>query len=121
MRAGAKRKAATGRMTLELVTEDHVYARATLTASELMARSGISYRQVDVWCRAGYLKPSTPARGIGSVRRFPPAEATIAAHALELITAGFRAPYALRYARTLVETRAPLTLAAGLIEIGEQP
>jgi hypothetical protein len=103
-------------MTVVLVTDT-----PTLTASELTAISGATYRQVDFWCRAGYLKPSTPARGIGSVRRFPPSEAQIAAYALELITAGFHAPYALRYARTLVETRAPLTLAAGLIEIGEQP
>jgi hypothetical protein len=100
-------------MTLELVTDT-----PTITASELIAASGVTYRQVDFWCRAGYLKPSTPARGFGSVRRFPPSEAQIAAYALELITAGFHAPYALRYARTLVETQAPVTLADGLVEIG---
>jgi hypothetical protein len=102
-------------MTLELVTN-----RPTLTSSELIAASGITWRQLDWWVRAGYLKPSTPARGFGSVRRFPPSEAEIAAYALELITAGFTASAALGHARTLIETQAPVTLADGLIEIGRR-
>jgi DNA-binding transcriptional MerR regulator len=102
-------------MTLELVTDS-----PTLTASQVLTASGISYRQLDFWVRAGYLKPSTPARGYGSVRRFPATEAEIAAYALELITAGFTASAALDYARRLVETQAPITLAAGLIEIGRR-
>jgi hypothetical protein len=101
-------------MTVVLVTDT-----PTLTASELIAISGVTYRQVDFWCRAGYLKPSTKARpGTGHYRKFAPSEALIAKYALKLIAAGFTAPYALRYARTLVETRAPIMLANGLVEIG---
>jgi hypothetical protein len=102
-------------MSVELVTDT-----PTLTASELIAASGATWRQVDWWTRAGYLKPSNKKRGTGTPNRYPIAEAQIAAYALELITAGFTASAALGYARTLVEDFRPIVLAAGLVEIGRR-
>ena len=107
-------------MTLELVTEDRAYARATLTASELMARSGISYRQLDFWVRTGYLKTDKRCPGTGVHRHFTEAEARIAGFAIELITAGFATVAAITHARRLVES-GPFQLAGGLIVIGDRP
>lgn len=40
-------------------------------SSELLRRCpGVTYRQLDYWCRTGVLEPLVPARGSGCPRRF---------------------------------------------------
>lgn len=43
----------------------------SFSSRQLCAAAGISYRQLDYWCRQGYISPSiSPAHGSGSWRRF---------------------------------------------------
>lgn len=42
----------------------------TITATELAARSGASYRQIDYWTRIGVIDPSNKAQGSGTRRSF---------------------------------------------------
>ena len=56
-------------MTLTIATEAPVLGD-TITSSELIAVSGISYRMLDFWTRAGYLKPDKATPGHGNPRRF---------------------------------------------------
>lgn len=46
-----------------------------LTSLEVCRRAGITYRQLDYWCRTGVVEPLIDARGSGSQRRFTQAEA----------------------------------------------
>ena len=51
---------------------------------DLACLSGLTYRQVDYWCRVGALCPSIAARGSGSQRRFDENEVRVARAAYEL-------------------------------------
>lgn len=43
----------------------------TIGSSELLRRcDGVSYRQLDYWCRTGIIDPMVPACGSGRPRRF---------------------------------------------------
>jgi hypothetical protein len=104
-------------MTLELITDT-----PTLTASEMLAISGVTYRMLDHWTRAGYLKPATKARGHGYPHRYPSDEATIALFGRELIDVGFTPARALTYARQLVEAAdSTIILGDGLVKIEWTP
>ena len=48
------------------------------STTALAVRAGVTYRQVDLWVRAGYLRPAWPIRGTGDPRRFLPVEVTVA-------------------------------------------
>ena len=41
-----------------------------LTSSDVVRRSGLSYRQLDYWTRAEFIEPVVEARGSGSSRLF---------------------------------------------------
>lgn len=40
------------------------------TVTEVLKRTGISYRQLDYWCRIGVVRPTIGANGSGSKRIF---------------------------------------------------
>lgn len=61
--------------------------------------AGLSYRQLDHWTRVGYLRPSHPGRGSGSVRAFPRSELAVARVMLRLTAAGVTPDAAHRVAR----------------------
>lgn len=63
------------------------------------AATGASYRQIDHWCRAGYLRPTNPDAGSGTARTFPPIELAVAARMVRLIRAGLTPAAAARVAR----------------------
>lgn len=46
----------------------------TYTAAEVVARTGCTYRQLDYWCRRGYVPGHTKAAGSGNRRRFTNAD-----------------------------------------------
>lgn len=41
-----------------------------LSSTEVIARAGVTYRQLDYWCRTGVLSPVGNLRGSGSFRRW---------------------------------------------------
>lgn len=50
----------------------------TFRGPQVCGFAGITYRQLDYWCRTGLLRPEQPARGSGSQRGFSLREARIA-------------------------------------------
>jgi DNA-binding transcriptional MerR regulator len=65
--------------------------RDWVTSAELIAESGISYRQCDYWCRTNLLttldEDATP--GSGHLRRFDEHQVARARHLAGLLAAGF--------------------------------
>ncbi len=57
-----------------------------LSANELARRAGVTYRQLDYWCRIGLL-PDT-ARGSGSARRFDASDFAVVCRLRALLDAG---------------------------------
>lgn len=47
-------------------------------APQVCALAGVTYRQIDYWCRTGLLRPPVAARGSGSQRLFDVREAQVA-------------------------------------------
>lgn len=45
-----------------------------LSSTEVLQRAGITYRQLDYWCRTGLLKPVEAMPGSGNAREFPDSE-----------------------------------------------
>jgi MerR HTH family regulatory protein len=81
---------------------------ATLSSAEVCRQTGISYRQLDVWCRRGYLDPENVTKdgkwpvepGVpGWGRRFPQAELDIARTMARLVLLGVTAQRAAAVAR----------------------
>jgi DNA-binding transcriptional MerR regulator len=60
---------------------------------------GITYRQLDFWCRRGYLRPVTGGRGSGFPRWYPPEEVEVARCMVALIRDGVRVEVAAKRAR----------------------
>lgn len=61
-----------------------------LTTTEVGRRAGLSYRQLDYWCRIGLLRPKGEGRGSGTSRRWTAREAAVVAVLAELVRAGRR-------------------------------
>lgn len=58
----------TSRLAVAAVTVP--VARREYSSAEVCRVAGVTYRQLDGWCRHGVVAPSVPARGTGSCRRF---------------------------------------------------
>ena len=74
------------------MTPDPQSHRATidvvLTAPQVCRRAGITYRQLDYWCRVGMIRPERDARGSGTQRKFTEAQARGMRLAAALMRAG---------------------------------
>ena len=71
-----------------------------MTGPDLARHAGITYRQVDLWTRAGYLMPVGDAEpGTGHYRDYSWAEVRVAAWMARLVAAGFAPAAAARMAR----------------------
>lgn len=68
------------------------------THNDVMAL-GLTYRQVDWWCRKGWLLPDNPDPGSGYRRTFPPQEVAVAEVMFALTAAGVSASAAHRAVR----------------------
>ena len=76
---------------------------------------GISYRRLDYWTRAGYLRPANSGLGSGVWRQWSEHELNVARAMARLVTAGLTVPVAARCARAHVESGAELLeLAPGV-------
>lgn len=71
----------------------------------VIRRTGATYRQLDHWCRRGYLAPGTP--GTGYVRDWPESEIRVAALMVKMTAAGIPPKVAEKVAR-----------AGGNLEVG---
>mgnify|MGYP000332327782 CR=1 FL=1 len=65
-----------------------------------MARTGLTFRQIDHWCRREYLIPlPREVESSGVPREFPSGELQIALRMRDLINCGFTVPVAAKLAR----------------------
>jgi hypothetical protein len=89
-----------------------------LTVPQMLALSGITYRQLDYWTRTGLLHAiGQDCPGTGRNRSYSEAEMRIARAGRRLLVAGFEVGMALAYARQLVQGGQPLVIADGLVVI----
>lgn len=58
---------------------------AGVTSAEIVAATGLTYRQVDNWTSHGYLCCHWPSPGVGSKRLYPSEEIEVA-RAMQLLT-----------------------------------
>ena len=65
----------------------------------IMKATGATHRQIDHWCRRGYIRPVNPDEGSGRGRAFTRAEFQVAFRGQNLIHAGFVPKVAFRIAR----------------------
>lgn len=72
-------------------------------SSDDMLTAGITYRQLDHWCKTGYLRPAVASPGSGYQRKFPPEEREIARLMVSLTAVGVEPSAAARAARDGVE------------------
>jgi hypothetical protein len=63
--------------------------------------TGITFRQLDYWCRRGYLKPQG-GEGSGNPRWWPSSELEVARRMVALVRDGYQVAAAARKARELV-------------------
>jgi hypothetical protein len=75
------------------------------------AAAGFTYRQLDYWCRRGYL--NVDGTGSGHERDFPPIEVAVAELMGVLTRVGFTAAAAADVARLMVEGN------LGIVDLGE--
>ena len=88
---------------LALVTDDSELPDL-LTSADIMYEADITFRQLDFWCRAGYLQPDRLWRGkrlgSGSVRSWPKTELEVARKMGRLTRAGILPSLAASVARS---------------------
>jgi hypothetical protein len=70
--------------------------------ADVLAVSGVTYRQLDYWARAGYLRPVNERSGSGVHRDWPDLEVAITVLMSRLIEAGMTVPAASVIARDAV-------------------
>lgn len=71
-----------------------------ITSHEIVRRTGLSFRQIDHWCRAGYLRPAERhSESQGVPREFPDAELGAALRMRDLVGCGFTVAAAAKLAR----------------------
>jgi hypothetical protein len=71
-----------------------------VTTHQMLAECGATYRQLDYWARAGYLRP-THVGGSGFHRSWPLTERRVACLMTTLVNSGLTVPAAARAARWL--------------------
>jgi hypothetical protein len=60
----------------------------SVTSQEIVEKTGATYRQLDHWSRAGYLRPLNPQQGSGTPRLFPDGEVAVTRLMVVLVKAG---------------------------------
>jgi DNA-binding transcriptional MerR regulator len=69
-----------------------------------MLATGVSYRQLDYWCRQGYLRPTDATPGYGTARVWPAAERDVALLITRLQSVGVELSTAARIARSMADS-----------------
>ena len=76
--------------------------------STVPAIPGATYRQLDHWCRRGWLLPGVGTPGSGAARDWPPEEIAIATTMVRLVAAGMEPAAAAVVARVGDPTDGPI-------------
>lgn len=63
-----------------------------LGSMEVIEQTGITYRQLDYWCRTGIIEPTIPGRGSGSARRFTEREVDTIRALVAMLSLSFAVP-----------------------------
>lgn len=84
-----------------------------IRAPEVIAITGVTYRQLEYWWSQGWL--GTGRVGSGRSRTFTSRDVAVITYALALIGAGLMAAPAVATAARLVDTGRPVPLVGGLI------
>lgn len=90
-------------------------------SSDDMLAAGITYRQLDHWCKTGYLRPAVASPGSGYQRKFPPQEFQVARLMVLLVAVGVEPAAAARAAREGVENGQPYGLLSDDIAVIWKP
>jgi hypothetical protein len=98
-------------------TPDEFGTTRTAISSDAMLAVGITYRQLDHWCRTGYLRPDSASPGSGFRRRFPPEEREIARLMVLLTAVGVEPAAAARAAREGIEGGQPYGLLSDQVAV----
>lgn len=69
------------------------------TTTQVCDQTGATYRQLDHWCRRGYLHPDGEGLGQGRPRTWPPEEVRVVAVMVRLVAAGISPTVAAEVAR----------------------
>jgi len=92
-------------MTSETVVRSAVEpVEVPAVSLDQMLTTGVSYRQIDHWCRQGYLKPLTATPGSGYARIWPAVERDVALLINRLQAVGVELATAAQIARSLVDS-----------------
>lgn len=75
-----------------------------VNGAQMAALTGITYRRIDFWTRAGYLAPTAASPGSGHQRVYPASEVTIALLMVRLVDDGLTPSAAAECARELATT-----------------
>ena len=92
----------------------------TISSDDMLA-AGITYRQLDYWCRTGYLRPDVASPGTGVRRRFPSEEFEIARLMVLLTAVGVEPSAAARAAREGIESGQPYGLLSDRVAVIWRP
>ena len=74
-----------------------------MSSAAIAREAGVTYRQLDYWIRAGYVRPLDPLPGTGTARQWPEEEREVVMTMARLVDAGFTVPAAAVLAREIVE------------------
>jgi DNA-binding transcriptional MerR regulator len=80
---------------------------ASLTAMQVVAAAGMTYRQLDFWTSTGRLTPINPDPGHGHHRTYSTHEARVAVTLARLVRAGLHIDVAATAARRMEDTGNP--------------
>lgn len=72
---------------------------AELSTDLIVRQTGMTFRQIDYWCRQGYLRTENKRTGTGVHRVFSLEEAAVARMMAELVRCGFKPESACKLAR----------------------
>ncbi len=90
-----------------------------ITSSGLMKQTGLTFRQVDHWCRQGYLKPlNREVESQGFRREFPSSELRVALMMRDLMACGFSVAAAAKLARGDKELIMKIDLTLSAVRFG---
>ena len=92
----------------------------TISSDDMLA-AGITYRQLDYWCKTGYLRPDSASPGSGYRRRFAPEERDVARLMLLLIEVGVEPAGAAKAAREGIDNGSSYGLLSDRVAVIWRP
>lgn len=86
--------------------------------TDTLVRSGLTFRQIDFWCKQGYLTPSNGKTGTGNARTFEPDQLRVALRMRDLVGVGMKPAYAHKLATGDEKLLRKLEMTLSAIRVG---